>query len=986
MNERTESTVADQTVAMGERALGTGLQLPARLDEFVLTELLGQGGMGQVYKADQLEPVRREVAIKLVSTDRVDADLLIRFDAERQALARMSHPSIAQVYGAGKSDGGRPYFVMEYAPGPTLLDYCNGHELDLAARLELFRGICSAIAHAHQKGVIHRDIKPANILVTERDGEATPKVIDFGLAKAMAGNLSDRSLHTHAGTVLGTPAFMSPEQASLSGEGVDVRTDIYALGLVLYQLTTGTLPFKRLGEDDTTIEQVLRAVREDEPARPSTRVAGQSVQDLPPGLDAGVGKALREDLDWIILKCLAKKPEDRYQSANELLADIERYRAHEPVRARRSTIGYLLAKGARRYRVQLMVAAAILVVGAVLGGGWLDSRADAAAQARAAQQFGQTVERMDSVLRVAHLIPAHDVSPVRGQIRTTITELQSRLGDMEEWSAGPAHYAIGRGLLNLEEPRAALDQLKAAWQADYRQPAVAYALGLAYGRVYELERQALSMIADPEEKKLRLQQLQTRYRDPALEFLHRGAAAGARSADYGKALIAWYEGDLERARTLAKQAIQNNPWLYEAVVLIGDTRREEARDARRSGQAEQAVAGYENAEQAYRQAATIGQSDITPLVRTCVMARDHLRLIMYGTGSNPEPVFEAGRAACDQAIAINPQAVQPLAQQANLALVWGQVAEEQGEDPRPIYRQVIDSAKHAIQLDPQYASSYFVAGTAYQRIAIHQFYYADENPLDALAEAIRYYQRTGQVDKNRNDILNELGNVYSARAEYIATHGAGDPMPDFLVAVEQFQAGIKRNPRKLIIQSNLAYNYTLIANYEIKQGRDPRPWFDKAFALYRGILDQNPNLLLARINVSATAVYRGNYARDMGADPRPWWQQAIMQADKVVAADPKNYIAWANLGEVQAEMAQYLEDKGEDPVSAARRAVAAAREANAIRETADGWLHQGTALLVLARSTVDAGEAAKLRQDANAALQSALRLDPELDLTGVERP
>lgn len=977
MNDPTEQSGGDQTVALGTGRLGEQPRLPLRLDAYMLTELLGQGAMGRVYKADQLEPVRREVAVKMLAAEHLDADLVARFEAERQALARMNHPNIAGVFDAGRSEGGQPYLVMEYAPGLTLLEYCNGHALGLDARLDLFHGICSALAHAHQKGVIHRDIKPSNILVTEEDGVPTAKVIDFGLAKALGGQLADRSLHTHAGTVLGTPAYMSPEQASLSGEDVDVRTDIYALGLVLYELLTGTLPFKRLGRD-STIEQVLRAVREDEPMRTSQRVASLAPGTLPAGLDPGIVKRLREDLDWIILKCLEKQPEDRYQSANALIADLERYRRHQPVSARRSTAGYLIAKGLRRYRVPLAVGAVIVLLAGVLGGGWLKSRSDAAAQARAAQRFGQSVQRIDSRLRVAHLIPAHDISVTRAQVSATLADLRARLPAMEAWAKGPAHYAIGRGLLALGEPREALAELRAAWDGGYQEASVAYALGLAYGRIYSKEQYKLANVTNPERRAERLRQAQAAYRDPALEFLHRGAAAGIGSADYGKALIAFYEKDYPRARTLAEKAIAGNPWLYEAVVLIGNTWAQAAADARRSGNKDQAIAAYHKAEQAFARAARIGQSDISPYMASCSVARDHLRLIQYGSGSDPEPVFEAGQAACQQAVAINPNSAAARARLANLTLIHGQIAEEGGADPLPIYTKVLDIAAAAIKAEPQDAYAYFVAGTAWQRIAIYQLNYGDKSPVEALAQSARYYRQAHELDPDRNDIYNELGNVYSIRGEYIAKHGNGDPMPDLLAAAENYKEGMRINPDHLIIHTNMAFNDTIIANYKVRIGDDPTPWFDRAFATYQRVLKDNPNLLLARINLADTAYHRGVYAASQGGDPLPWWRQATEQAQKVIASDPKNYFALGGLVEIWAERAAWRQQHGLDPTKAAHQAIEAGHKTMAIRATADTLFFQAKALGVLARSHDD-DQGAAWRRQAVAALERAVALDPQHD-------
>lgn len=971
-----EDTVA-RTLGSSASPGSASLSLPVQIGEYMLVELLGEGAMGRVYKADQFDPVRRQVAIKFLAAEQVDADLLARFEAEGHALARMSHPCIARIYGAGTSTSGHPYLVMEYVSGPTLLDYCDAHRLDLDARLHLFGGICAALAHAHQKGIIHRDIKPSNILVTEQEGEATPKVIDFGLAKALVGHLADRNLETHVGTVLGTPAFMSPEQASLTGQEVDTRSDIYALGLVLYQMLTGALPFKRVGEQDSTIEQVLRAVREDDPMRPSARLAAGGPEQVPAGLDGSVGKALREDLDWIILKCLAKRPEDRYQSANDLAADLERYHRHQPVQARRSSLGYLVSKSVRRYRGRLLVAAGVIVLGVALGGGWLNSRAESAAQARAAQEFGQTVQRMDSLLRVAHLLPMHDVSAVRGQVRTMVDDLARRKSSMTPWSRAVADYAIGRGLLDLGQPDKALDSLKAAWSAGYREPEAAYALGVAYGRVYQKEKYKLASVTDADKHKIQLADLQKAYLEPALAHLRQGAAAGAQSASYGQALIAFYEKDFARARVLAEKAVDDNPSLYEAVVLIGQTWTEQASNARRAGQRERALAAYNSAEQAYHRAATIGRSDMTPYLAQCSMASDHLRLIMYGSGGDSKPVVEAGLAACEKAIAINPESGSAHARMANLRLVDAQILEGKGENPLPIYHQVLDAAAHAMRLNPDGALAYMVSGTASQRIALYQLHYTHENPRAALARAGEFYQQAIAHDKDRSDVYNELGNVYSIRGEYSATHDDGDPMPDLLAAVDYYKTGLKMQHNEPVMLSNLGFNYTIIADYLVRQKRDPTAWFDKAFAVYDDILARNANMMLARINLASTAFKRGKYAESSGGDPLPWWHQAVSEFKKVLTADPNDQLAWAGLAGTYTAQANLSKQSSQDAVAKAQLAIKACDKANAVRPTADVWSIKVKALRVLAEHEKNPAEAKAWRQQAEQASRKAQALSPK---------
>jgi serine/threonine protein kinase len=353
-----------------------------RIGRYKLLQKLGEGGCGVVYMAEQEEPVRRRVALKVIKLGMDTKSVIARFEAERQALAMMDHPNIAKVLDAGATDQGRPYFVMELVRGIKITDYCDQNHLPTAARLELFSKVCSAIQHAHQKGIIHRDIKPSNILVTLHDGVPVPKVIDFGIAKATTDQrLTDKTLFTAFEQFIGTPAYMSPEQAEMSGLDIDTRTDIYALGVLLYELLTGKTPFDPKELLAVGLDEMRRTIREVEPVKPSTRLTQQlaatGVSRLQnPSADPSSNPnlqhlkelihLLRGDLDWIVMRCLEKDRTRRYETANGIAADIQRHLRNEPVVARPPSAVYKLQKAIRRNKAAFAAGAAVtmaLVIG-----------------------------------------------------------------------------------------------------------------------------------------------------------------------------------------------------------------------------------------------------------------------------------------------------------------------------------------------------------------------------------------------------------------------------------------------------------------------------------------------------------------------------------------------------------------------------------------------------------------------------------------------
>ena len=333
---------------------GTAGEVPGiMIGPYKLLQQIGEGGMGTVWMAQQTEPVQRNVALKIVRPGLDSRQVIARFEAERQALALMDHPNIARVFDAGATETGRPYFVMELVKGVPITKYCDEHRLTPRQRLELFVPVCQAVQHAHQKGIIHRDLKPSNVLVAPYDGRPVVKVIDFGVAKAAGQRLTDKTLFTEFGAVVGTLEYMSPEQAELNNQDIDTRSDIYSLGVLLYELLTGTTPLDRKRLKEAAYVELLRVIREEEPPKPSTRLSGS--KDSLPAISAQrhtepakLTKLVRGELDWIVMRALEKDRNRRYETANGFAADVLRYLSGEPVTAHPPSA---------RYRVRKFVAA-----------------------------------------------------------------------------------------------------------------------------------------------------------------------------------------------------------------------------------------------------------------------------------------------------------------------------------------------------------------------------------------------------------------------------------------------------------------------------------------------------------------------------------------------------------------------------------------------------------------------------------------------------
>jgi eukaryotic-like serine/threonine-protein kinase len=448
-------------------------------ERFQLVRRLGEGGMGQVWLAKQTSPVRRQVALKLIKAGMYDEAVVQRFQSERQSLALMDHSAIAKVFDAGATPQGQPYFVMEYVSGLPITDYCDQKKLKISDRLELFIQVCEGVQHAHQKAIIHRDLKPANILVQDVDGKPAPRIIDFGLAKATTPREAGETVFTQLGHFMGTPGYVSPEQADPTVQDVDTRTDVYSLGVVLYVLLTGLQPFETKQRQKQPLDELLRRLREEEPPRPSTKVGADRDTSAETAHARGTEpkelvSILRGDLDWITMKALEKDRARRYGAPSELAADIRRYLNHEPVVARPTSAGYRVRKYARRHRVAVAgFVGLVLLLSAFSVLQAVQLRRITRERDRAAHERDRATHERDRATRITDfmtgMFKVSDPSEARGNKVTAREILDKASNDM------------GTGLAKDPEVQAQMMQVMASTYTN---------LGL-YPRAHELAKRAL---------------------------------------------------------------------------------------------------------------------------------------------------------------------------------------------------------------------------------------------------------------------------------------------------------------------------------------------------------------------------------------------------------------------------------------------------------------------------------------------------------------
>jgi non-specific serine/threonine protein kinase/serine/threonine-protein kinase len=513
----------DRTVVSGQRddASVFDAASPPRdvsVPNYRIIQKVGEGGMGEVYEAEQEEPIRRRVALKVIKMGMDTKEVVARFESERQALALMDHPAIARVFAAGMTDVGQPYFAMEFVKGVPITKYCDSHRLSTRARLELFQKVCEGVQHAHQKGIIHRDLKPSNVLVAVQGDKPEPKIIDFGLAKATAQQLTDHTVFTHHGQMLGTPEYMSPEQADLTGLDIDTRTDVYSLGLLLYELLVGALPFDSKELRKGGFDLIRKKIREDEPSKPSAKVtrlgdASEAAAVQRRTDPAALSKQLRGDLDWIIMKAVEKDRTRRYDSASDLAADISRHLNNHPVLAGPPSTAYRMKKFVARHKVGVAAGSVVLVT-LLLGitgttiGLFRSVRAERMAreQAEAARQVSEFLEGLFAVSdpgesrgntitareildngRDRIVVDLQDQPLVQARLMTTMGRVYRRLGlygearRLHETALAARQSEMGEQTLEVAESR-----LELGWNleaiGDYEDALAMYAGALATQR------------------------------------------------------------------------------------------------------------------------------------------------------------------------------------------------------------------------------------------------------------------------------------------------------------------------------------------------------------------------------------------------------------------------------------------------------------------------------------------------------------------------
>jgi tetratricopeptide (TPR) repeat protein/predicted Ser/Thr protein kinase len=858
-------------------------------------ELVGQGGMGAVYRARDLQ-LGRTVAIKLLFGHDPRGGLL----QEARSQARLRHPHVCEVFEAGVADQ-VPFVVMRYVDGGPLGRLRA--EMTLGEKVRVIREIALALHAAHRIGLVHRDVKPGNILVERADdGTWKPFIADFGIAR----DLTDAAAAMTA-AVQGTPAFMAPEQAAGKSASIDRRTDVYGLGASLYEILAGQPPFTA-----PTVPELLRMV-----------------VDSPPAPLRTVEAAVPVDLEAIVMKCLAKDPDGRYDSAKALGEDLQSFLEGDPVEARRPSWGARLWLRARKHKGKVAVAGAALAAALSFAGVRIRDGRVADERAELSRELGGSVREMELFLWGAHAMPLHDVERERGAVRARLRDIEARMAAAGEIAAGPGHDALGRGHLALRDARTALAHLQRAWATGYRAPGLEYAMGLARIELYREALEKASRIPRASDKAAFVAEIEREHRAPAIEHLRAALAQGVESPDYAHGLIALHEGRLEEALAHAQKAFEAAPWLHEAKKLEGDvlfamgsrTGHDRAFDHART------TASFERAAAAYREAAEHARSDPSIHEQECALwiqvmnaAAEH--------GDSMRPGFERAKAACERAIAASPQSPS-----SRLKLAWA-----------------------------HNCFAFWVAA------GVH----AGESPGQALAEAV------ARVEEARKASLDDafagylVGAVHRSKALYEGAVGLDDGA-SLDRAVAGYESALAVDPGFLWALNELCGSLALRGGREARLGREPAATFREALSRCGRALELDPDFLFPRANTIFVHMIDAERLAATGRSPLAAVEQGLAAAELAAARHP----SWRWLPYWRARLhrvaVEYAFAKGEDPAAALARAEAPLAQLAAQRASfADAGAAEGEVLTVKAEALVARLEGGAAASEVEPALLSAL--------------